>query len=100
MGWFDDLAKLAADKVLVKEQVEKDVADMRWATCWGCEHMDHEKKVCKLCGCFLEVKIWAKVSRAKHRPLGEITHCPIGKWNDKDIANHYRVLDGYTDLIP
>lgn len=98
MSWLEDMAKLAADKVLVKEQVEQDVADMRWSTCWTCEQMNHESKRCNLCGCFLENKIWAKVSRSMHRPLGEITHCPIGKWNDKDITNHYRALDGHPPL--
>jgi hypothetical protein len=98
MSWMQDLLKLAADKVLVKEQVEQDVADMRWQTCWPCENMDHENKTCKICGCFIELKIWAKVSRSPQRPMGEITHCPIGKWQDKDIANHYRELDGKPPL--
>ena len=98
MSWFDDMLKLAADKMLVKEQVEQEVADMRWATCWPCENRNQERNMCNICGCFIDTKIWAKVSRTVARPSGEITHCPIGKWNDKDIANYYRTLDGKPPL--
>lgn len=98
MSWFDSFLKATAGKVLVLEQTDAETADMRWKTCWGCEQMDHSDKRCRLCGCFIEVKIWSKTSRSAHRPMGEVTHCPLGKWNDKEITNHYRAEDGLEPL--
>jgi hypothetical protein len=98
MSWLDEAMKLAATKVLVLEQADQATADMRWKTCWACDQMDHESRRCRDCGCFIETKIWSKTSRSAARMLGEITHCPLGRWNDKDIANHYRALDGKTPL--
>ncbi len=98
MSWFDDVKKLAASKVLVYSQTDQETADMRWKTCWYCDQMNHENKRCMACGCYIEVKIWSKTSGSIQRPLGEITHCPLGKWNDREIANHYRAEDGYPPL--
>lgn len=98
MSWLDEVKKLAAAKVLVLEQVDAATADMRWKTCWNCDQMDHSNKTCRTCGCYIEVKIWSKNSRSPARPMGELTHCPLGKWEDKDIANHYRTLDGKAPL--
>lgn len=98
MNWLEKAKKLAAEKVLVLEQADQATADARWHTCWYCEQMDHEKKICKTCGCYLEIKIWAKTSRAPNRLTGEITHCPLGKWNDLEITNYYRTEDGKEPL--
>jgi hypothetical protein len=98
MSWFDEIKKIAAGKMLVLEQVEQPVADMRWKTCWHCDQMDHSNKTCRTCGCYIEVKIWSKTSRSPARPMGELTHCPLGKWEDKEVANHYRAEDGKPPL--
>ena len=98
MSWFDEVKKIAAEKMLVLEQADAATADMRWKTCWGCDQMEHSNKTCRICGCYIEMKIWSKSSRSLARPTGEITHCPLGKWEDKDLANHYRAEDGKEPL--
>ncbi len=98
MSWLDDVKKLAATKVLVMEQGDQATADMRWDICWQCPRMEHSNRTCMECGCYIETKIWSKISRSPARMLGEITHCPLGKWNDKEIANHYRAEDGKEPL--
>jgi ribosomal protein L32 len=98
MSWFDEVKKLAAAKILVMEQTDPQTAEMRWKTCWQCDQMEHTHKTCLQCGCYIEAKIWSKISRSPSRPMGEITYCPLGKWNDKELTNHYRVEDGKQPL--
>lgn len=98
MSWFEEAKKIAAAKVLVMEHVDQATAEMRMNVCLTCDKMDREHVKCSICGCYLEGKTWSKISRSKNRPLGELTHCPLGKWNDMDIANHYRQLDGLWPL--
>ena len=54
----------------IKEKYEQ--ADDRMTICNQCEHLEQKKKVCNVCGCFMEFK--TKIPTAK---------CPLGKWNDK-----------------
>lgn len=98
MSWFEKAKLLAAQTVFVLEQVAQETADARWKTCWQCDRMDREARKCRECGCLLQAKIWAKTSRSPARMMGEITHCPLGRWDDKDIANHYRREDGREPL--
>ena len=98
MSWFEEAKKIAAATVLVMEHVDQPTAQARMDVCDTCEWNDRASKKCSICGCFLENKVWSKISRSKPRPLGELTHCPRGKWNDKDIADHYRALDGIAPL--
>lgn len=94
MSWIEDAKKLAAATVLVKETVDDELAAWRFSICNACELLDRERIVCTVCGCYMQIKTKAKTSRSPARPLGEVTHCPMGKWNDKDICNHYRAIDG------
>lgn len=98
MSWLEKAKKLAAEKIFVLEQADQETANMRWDTCWHCDKMEHEKKICTICGCYIEIKIWAKTSRSPARPMGEVTHCPLGKWNDLEITNYYRAEDGKEPL--
>lgn len=98
MNWLDAAKKLAASKMLVLEQTDAQTAEMRWNTCWYCEQMNHSNKTCRSCGCYIELKIWSKISRSVNRPMGELTHCPLGKWQDKEITNYYRTEDGKEAL--
>lgn len=48
---------------------------------------------CKECKCIMRVKTTLK----RHRELGGeivITHCPLAKWGDLEIANFYREKKG------
>lgn len=101
MGWIDEAKRLAAATVLVKEKIDDPVvADFRGRVCTRCTKLDRAALKCSLCGCYLKVKVWSKVNRSPARPLGEVTHCPLGKWHDTDIANHYRAADGQPPLPP
>lgn len=89
-----DVFKAAAEFVFVKEYVPEGVAEMRMATCITCPDFQGKNKMCGVCGCFLEVKTKSLTNRSKKRPTGETTHCPLGKWGDKETANYYRSVDG------
>lgn len=88
-----NLLEKVADIVFVKEYVTQGIAEMRMQVCEMCPNMK-AGKMCGVCGCFLEVKTKSLTNRSKKRPGGEETHCPLGKWGDKEIANKYRLLDG------
>lgn len=45
----------------------KDLEKQRWKECKKCEHLKSRR--CKICGCFLDVKI-----------KFQATHCPRRKW--------------------
>lgn len=48
---------------------DDETVESRLATCQACEKYDADRRVCKACGCFLDVKIcWAEQK------------CPLGKW--------------------
>lgn len=99
MGWKDEILKVAASTVLVVENVDDKTAAERMAICRACTpFFDPEQIRCKDCGCYLEVKTKCKTNRTPARPLGEVTHCPQGKWGDLETANFYRAQDG-RDLL-
>lgn len=78
----------------VAELDNKGIAAARLNTCQGCERFDREKQVCGECGCFMDVKTKLEVYRNAKKLRNEITHCPLGKWGDKQISNIYRKIDG------
>lgn len=55
--------------------VDKETQDKRWEICKGCDRLS-EKNFCKLCGCFMPVKVKLKT-----------VACPMGKWlRDKNYT--------------
>jgi hypothetical protein len=86
----------AGAKIVFEVELLKDRAlvDFRMNTCRGCNKFDKEEQTCGVCGCFMDVKTTHKTTRNLKKLRIETTHCPMGKWNDKEIANHYRQLDG------
>ena len=85
---------LIAEAVIVKETVTPGEAAARMRVCLGCEYRNEKENVCDVCGCFLDLKTGAKTNWNAKRLRNEITHCPLGRWNDKDTANAYREIDG------
>lgn len=85
---------LIAEKAIVKETVSDGVANERFTVCLKCEKRDADENICTVCVCFLDLKTGSKVNLNAKKLRNEITHCPLGKWNDKDIANVYREMDG------
>lgn len=85
---------LIAETVIVKETVTEEEAATRMRVCLNCDRCDEAENKCLECGCFLDLKTGAKTYWNAKRMRNEITHCPLGKWNDKETANAYREIDG------
>ena len=71
----------------------------RMNTCKKCPNFNAETVQCGVCGCFMDVK--ATLLRNRNPYEGgrvEVTHCPEGRWNDLEIANYYRAIDGKEPL--
>lgn len=85
---------LIAEKVIVKEHVTESEAAERMSVCFFCPKRNEKENVCDECGCFLDLKTRAKINWNAKKLRNEITHCPLGKWNDKETANIYREMDG------
>ena len=90
----------AGAKIVFEAELLKDTAlvDFRMETCQGCDKFQQDDQSCGVCGCFMDVKTHHKVSRNLKKLRIETTHCPLGKWNDKEVANHYREIDGLEPL--
>ena len=99
-----NLIEEVADFVFVKEHVSDELAEWRMGICAGtsetpkCGNFQKRLKRCADCGCWLEAKTKSKTNRNPKRPQGETTHCPLGKWNDKETANIYSSIVG-LDLL-
>lgn len=85
---------LAAQVVFTGEKVDAETVEMRKAACQGCEFFDEKYRECKACGCMLDIKWALKTHTNPMKFRDEITHCVHGKWNDVEIANVYRLIDG------
>jgi hypothetical protein len=86
--------RLIAETVIVKSHVSEQEAERRMSVCGGCDRRDAEENKCMECGCFLDLKTAAATNWNARRNRNEITHCPLGRWGDKDTANVYREIDG------
>lgn len=88
MRLIRDLLKLAATKLVVTEMHnDPDLEEKRSSICATCPN--NKDGVCSVCGCFLEVKVKAKTNRTKTGRI-EVTHCPLGKWDDQDLVEYYK----------
>jgi hypothetical protein len=96
---------LAASKAIVKERLNNpEQTAIRALTCADCPHRvkaeNPADQKCGVCGCFLSLKTIAATNYNPKvlPPRSELTHCPLGKWGDLEIANTYREMDGKTPL--
>lgn len=89
---------LLAETVIVRENVDEQTAKDRFSICLSCPKRNEKENVCDVCGCFLDLKAGSKINWNARQMRSEITHCPMGKWNDKETANFYREIDG-KDLL-
>ena len=96
---LDRILELAAAKTLVISSVNDETKTFRKSVCDGCEKRDVYDNRCKVCKCYLAVKTGTLENRNPIKLRYEITHCPLGKWNDLEIANHYREIDGLPLLL-
>lgn len=94
MGLIDEIKKVAAGALIVRESVDDETAAKRMLICRGCDRSDLQNDKCLECGCFLSLKTQTFSNWRPSKNRVEITHCPLGKWDDFEIANAYRTLDG------
>jgi len=93
MTLINELKHLLAETLLTDKETTVNEATRRFEICKTCEHYDPENMTCGVCGCFMDIKTTLETN---HNPLKlrtEKTHCPLGNWGDKEIANFYRALD-------
>lgn len=86
--------KEIAGLVLVKMPLaNEEIAAARMQTCIVCPQIDTELNRCKVCLCYLDKKTKSQTNIGLGGKV-EITHCPLGNWGDKVIANMYRKIHG------
>lgn len=94
MGLKNKILELAAKTFLQVGQVTPEVQQVRMNICLACPKRDEVSNRCKVCKCFLAIKTDTKENLNPEKMRYEVTHCPLGKWNDLRTANHYRKIDG------
>jgi hypothetical protein len=91
MGLFRSaLAFLAINLVVKKKHLNIAVKQFREYRCRSCPYFN-ENITCQKCSCLLDVKWTALTNRVTVMDIEqiELTHCPVGRWNDIDIAEFY-----------
>lgn len=96
MGWKNEILKQLAEGLLAKEEHGLEgLTEARVSACNSCEELLTAGRQCGVCKCFVDVK--AKFQTNRDPELGGktvITHCPLGKWGDRALANLYRGIKG------
>lgn len=98
MNLYQRALKVAAKAVIVKSNVEPTEAARRYEICLSCKFRDETNDTCGVCHCFLDLKTASLENWNPLKLRNEITHCPKGKWDDKETANLYRQMDGKDQL--
>lgn len=81
--------------VFTVEKLENPVIEKyRISKCNICPNYDSNKDKCKECKCLMKVKTTLFTNRNLTKRRIEQTHCPLGLWDDKELANQYREKDG------
>lgn len=85
------LSSMASEMLVVTWLDNDEVEEWRKAQCESNAGIcyDSKNKKCLICKCYIEAKAPMKININPKRMKKEITHCPLGKWADKDIANMY-----------
>ncbi len=89
------LSKVAEVALTVEKLDDPELKKFRITTCEGCKVFNPDGRTCGICTCPMDAKAGILTNKNPlHLFRHELTHCPLGKWNDKEVANHYRKLDG------
>lgn len=88
---FRNTAKFLASTLLVKQNHNNiAVEKFREHKCRQCPYFDPVDTICNNCGCLLDVKWKSLINRKISTGETQVTHCPIGSWNDSDFAAFYK----------
>lgn len=98
MNIMHEILKLAADTALVVERAGPETKAERLEVCERCPFLNKKSRKCRVCGCYVDIKTGTIKNRNPEKLRNEFTHCPKGKWNDKELANQYRKIDGLKPL--
>jgi len=95
MSWsIDRLLKAAAEKTLAGEKVPPEVKEFRLGICEANDCNGYAvvrgEKRCLYCGCYLDVKAGCATNVNPKTMKWEVTHCPKGLWDDKEILDFYQ----------
>lgn len=101
---------IAVKGLIIVEEVDEETANWRFNICLTsengkpCRNFDPDPSnaeigKCLGCGCLLPEKTYSKTNRTLEHPNGEVTHCPLGRWDDLILTNYYRVQDGLAPIV-
>jgi hypothetical protein len=85
------LKSFLAKHIIVIERASDDLKKKRLEVCLNCEFKREREgmDICAACGCFLDLKASSLININYREKRLEITHCPVGKWNDGWILQQY-----------
>jgi hypothetical protein len=79
-------------RIMITERVsDQKIVEKRLRICHNCPGGYLKGPSCIVCDCFVELKAESLTNRTG---LGtyEVTHCPMGYWGDKEIADYYKSI--------
>lgn len=95
------LSKVAGFVLGIEKLNDPELKEFRIKTCESNagKCFDEVNRRCKMCICFNPCLSIDKTNYNPNKLMRiEITHCDLGKWDDKDLANYYRELDGENKI--
>lgn len=95
---LDEALQLAAKAVLVDEPIDDQTGNERLSICESCDKFNQKHRKCTVCKCYMDVKCFSRINKNPKKLRSEVTHCPLGRWGDLEIANEYRKMDGVMPI--
>jgi hypothetical protein len=87
----------------VEEHNDPSLTEKKLTKCNNCPLLNKKRRICNACGCFVDIKATLKTNiNTKNFIKGDVieeTHCPMGYWDDKELANKYRKIYNLS-LLP
>lgn len=94
--WIDEVKKdlikaiIVAEKLNPRDKADLETIEMRKRACESCvNNIDGE---CRICKCLIDIKTETKVNFNIKKMKYELTHCPLGLWEDALIVNLIKTI--------
>lgn len=101
--WKNNILKTIANEVLVERRIkDKQVIVWRKAVCIsnGDTCFNSKDRICTKCECYIDAKATMEIHTNPAKGFrSQVTHCPLGLWNDLEIAIDWAIKDKDFDLI-